>query len=76
LLLLGSGAKPARRRGLLLRLDSFAQIVGEALALDLFPLYAPLHAAFSDLNIEGAFVADGRFHLLQRANTRRPRRCS
>jgi hypothetical protein len=37
--------------------------------IDLAPLYAPLRADFADLNIEGAFAADGLFHLLQRANT-------
>ena len=68
LLLLGSGSRPNRRRGLLLALESTGAIVGEAVPIDLAPLYAPLHADFADLNIEGAFAADGLFHLLQRAN--------
>ena len=68
LLLLGSGSTPKRHRGLLLALDSAGAIAGEAVPIDLAPLYAPLHADFADLNIEGAFAADGLFHLLQRAN--------
>ncbi|HSV47948.1 MAG TPA: hypothetical protein VLJ58_19310 [Ramlibacter sp.] len=68
LLLLGSGSKPNRHRALLLPLDSTGAIAGEAASIDLAPLYAPLHAEFADLNIEGAFAADGLFYLLQRAN--------
>jgi hypothetical protein len=68
LLLLGSGSRPNRQRGLLLALDGSGAIAGEALPIDLAALYAPLHARFADLNIEGAFAADGLFHLLQRAN--------
>lgn len=68
LMLVGSGSKPTRERGLVLRLDSVGQFAGGALPIDLSTLYARLHSEFGNLNIEGAFAADGRFHLLQRAN--------
>ena len=44
-----------------------------ARALDLTALYEPLHTRFEDLNIEGAFVAEGRLNVLQRANRGQPR---
>lgn len=66
LLALGSGSLPQRQRGVLLAGDT-AQV------LDLAPVYAPLHAEFGALNLEGGFVADGRLTLLQRASRGAPR---
>ena len=67
LLALGSGSKPNREGGFLLRLDPQGQIL-QVDAVDLSPLYQRLHAQFADLNIEGAFVSGAHLHLLQRAN--------
>lgn len=68
LLALGSGSRPNRQRGFLLPLDAAGRPVGEAEAIDLSALYAPLHAEFADLNIEGAFAVGGELRLLQRGN--------
>jgi hypothetical protein len=68
LLALGSGSRPSRCRGKLLALDSAGSIQGPALEIDLSMLYAPLRLQFSDLNIEGTFVSEGKLHLLQRGN--------
>ena len=68
LLALGSGSRPTREGGVLLGLDAQGGIAGEPARLNLSSLYAPLHARFADLNIEGAFVADSAFLLLQRGN--------
>lgn len=68
LLALGSGSRASRERGVLLALDAAGQLTGDSTALDLSALYAPLHAEFADLNIEGAFVAGAEFLLLQRGN--------
>jgi hypothetical protein len=64
LLALGSGSKPNRRRGFLLAMNGS----GPAREIDLSALYLPLAEHFADLNIEGAFVQDDHFHLLQRGN--------
>ena len=68
LLALGSGSKPNRQRGLVMALDATGRPDGVAQVVDLSALYAPLRAEFADLNIEGAFVANGVVHLLQRGN--------
>ncbi len=68
LMALGSGSRPNREQAFLMALDSGGQLAGATRSLDLSAWYQPLHDDFSDLNIEGAFVADGRFHLLQRGN--------
>ncbi|MEJ5992537.1 hypothetical protein WG902_21230 [Ramlibacter sp. PS3R-8] len=73
LLAFGSGSRPQRQHAFLLALDADGRIAGPPRALDLGPLYAPLRERFTDLNIEGAFVAGGRMHLLQRAHRRQPR---
>jgi hypothetical protein len=65
---LGSGSRANRQRGFLLPLTPGGALSGEAREVDLAPLYAPLQRRFGDLNIEGAFVADGTLCLLQRAN--------
>jgi hypothetical protein len=72
LLALGSGSRPSRCRGKLLALDATGAIHGPALAIDLSMLYAPLQLQFSDLNIEGAFISEGKLHLLQRGNKSGP----
>jgi hypothetical protein len=68
LLALGSGARPNRAQGFMLDLDGQGKIAGEVRIIDLASLYQPLRSTFADLNIEGAFVAGDRFHLLQRGN--------
>lgn len=73
LLACGSGSRPNRERGVLLPLDPAGAIAGAAREIDLHALYAPLHAAFGDLNLEGAFVEGGALHLLQRAHQGNPR---
>ena len=65
---LGSGSRPTRMRGTLLALGEHGDVQGPPLPVDLTALYAPLQARFGNLNIEGAFVADGQLHLLQRGN--------
>ena len=66
LLALGSGSRPQRQRGVLLTGDVPRE-------LDLAPLYAPLHAEFGALNLEGGFITAGRITLLQRASRGAPR---
>jgi hypothetical protein len=73
LLALGSGSRTNRQLGVLLPLDATGEPAGAARTIDLAPLYAAPHRAFGELNIEGAFVADGSLHLLQRANQGDPR---
>jgi hypothetical protein len=68
LLALGSGSRTNRQRGFVLKVGSDGTTVGEATAIDLAALYQPLRSEFADLNIEGALMADGQFHLLQRGN--------
>lgn len=68
LLALGSGSRPNREQGFMLDLDGHGKIAGEVRIIDLASVYQPLRSAFADLNIEGAFVAGDRFHLLQRGN--------
>ncbi len=68
LLALGSGSRPNRQQAVALELDELGRLTGAASTIDLAGLYQPLRSSFQDLNIEGAFVTDGRFHLLQRGN--------
>lgn len=68
LLALGSGSKPNRAIGFLLALDARGEVAQGPREIDLGGLYDPLREQFTDLNIEGAFVQAGRFHLLQRGN--------
>lgn len=68
LLALGSGSKPQRHTGVLLALDAHGVPNGRSAIIDLEALYKPLHKEFADLNIEGAWVASGELHLLQRGN--------
>lgn len=68
LLAFGSGSKPNRQRGIAVALDAAGRPADAAHVVDLSALYAPLHQAFADLNIEGAFVANDCLQLLQRGN--------
>ncbi len=71
LLTLASGSKDARHTGLLMPLNAQALIDHSSLAakqIDLTALYAPLHAEFDDLNIEGCFVQGEFAYLVQRGN--------
>lgn len=68
LLALGSGSRPNRCRGSLLPLDAKGVISGSARYIDCADLYDGLGVA--DLNIEGAYVADGELFLLQRGHRR------
>ncbi|MGZ5184310.1 MAG: DUF6929 family protein [Caldimonas sp.] len=71
LLALGSGSRPNRFAGALLRLDAQGDTDGPARAIDLAPLYAALAARLpEELNIEGAFIAGDELVLLQRGNLR------
>jgi hypothetical protein len=68
LLAMGSGSRARRYQAVLMPLDAAGDLLGDKIQLDLHTLYEPLHSYFDDLNIEGAFVTDGDFHLLQRGN--------
>lgn len=69
LMALGSGSRANRHRGALLALDAAGDIHGPARPLDLTGLLLPLHEAWADLNIEGAFVQGDALCLLQRGNS-------
>ena len=73
LLALGSGSRPNRRAGVLMAVDDRGDLSQPPRIVDLRPLYDPLSPNFERLNIEGAFVAAGALHLLQRANKADPR---
>ncbi len=73
LLALGSGSTPHRETGVLLALSGVGKLNGRKSTVALSSLYAPLRRHFPDLNIEGAWVADGALHLLQRGNMGDPR---
>ncbi len=72
LLALGSGSKALRHRGLLMAFTAQGSLPDEVefapLSIDLTAWYAPLHAEFDDLNIEGCFIQDDLLHLIQRGN--------
>jgi len=68
----GSGSKPNRRRGALLRLDALGMVTGAARPVDLAPIHGPLQTQFGELNIEGLFVAEGALCLLQRGSQASP----
>jgi len=69
LLALGSGSRATRERGALITVGADGRSTGAVEGIDLSALYLPLHARFADLNIEGAFVACGKLHLLHRGNS-------
>lgn len=68
LIAMGSGSRENRHRLAWLPLDGARTPSAAACEATLDALYAPLHARFTDLNIEGAFVNEGWLHLCQRAN--------
>jgi hypothetical protein len=72
LLTLGSGSKNLRHKGLLMALTDQGLLPNEAefapKLIDLTDWYAPLHAKFADLNIEGCFIQDELLYLVQRGN--------
>ena len=68
LVALGSGSRPTRERAALVALDAAGAPLGPARVFDLAPLYAPMRAAFTDLNIEGTFLSGDRLCLLQRGH--------
>jgi len=68
LLALGSGSRRNRRRGVLLRLNSFGGIEGAARTIDLSPMLDAIAGQVGELNIEGATIVGDRWVLLQRGN--------
>jgi hypothetical protein len=68
LLALGSGSRPNRQRGVAVAFDARGEPAGSPAPLDLAPLYAPLHARFAKLNIEGGLQVGDRLVLLQRGH--------
>ncbi|MES2623899.1 MAG: hypothetical protein V4628_01350 [Pseudomonadota bacterium] len=68
LLAMGSGSKETRYQAVLMPFDHNGALLADIRRLDLRALYEPLEQHFDDLNIEGAFVTGGEFHLLQRGN--------
>lgn len=69
---LGSGSRPARIVGALLRLDAEGEAHGAARTIDLAPLYDAPSARFDELNIEGAFILGDALVLLQRGSMHGP----
>jgi len=67
-LALGSGSRPNRRLGVLLGLDAEGAVHGSPKILDLSPIFAPIDAAFSAPNIEGAVIVGDEMRLFQRGN--------
>jgi len=68
LLALGSGSRPNRGRGALVALDSDGTVLGPPREMDMSPVLGPLHAAFDELNIEGAVIIGDELRLFQRGN--------
>jgi hypothetical protein len=68
LLALGSGSGAHRRRGAWLALGARGRVVGRPRGIDATPLFDRLSQSFTDLNLEGGWVADDHLHLLQRGN--------
>lgn len=68
LLTLGSGSRPQRCRAACIALDANGEPLPPARRLDLAALYEPLRQRFDDLNIEGAFISQREFVLLQRGH--------
>ena len=67
LLVLGSGSRPNRRRGVLVPVDRHGAITGRPRTVDLSPVYGAIGKAFAP-NIEAAFVEGDCLALLQRGN--------
>jgi hypothetical protein len=69
LLGLGSGSTSARDRGFVWGLGPDGSLRGEAIEIELTPLYELLRDELGELNIEGAAVVGERLWLLQRGNS-------
>ncbi len=69
LLGLGSGSAEPRHRGIRWPLDAHGALRGEALPVDLAPLYAELGRHFAQLNVEGATVCGDELLVAQRGNS-------
>jgi hypothetical protein len=69
LLGLGSGSSSARDRGFVWGLGPDGALRGEALQIELTPLYGLLRDELGELNIEGAAVVGEHLWLLQRGNS-------
>ena len=68
LLALGSGSRPQRDRGVVIRLNADGTPRADARPFDLAPLYEPLRARLGSINVEGALVLREAFLLLQRGH--------
>lgn len=68
LLAMGSGSTPRRDRGARFVLDEDGALAGDALPLDLAPLYMRLRTHLPALNLEGAAIAADSLFLLHRAS--------
>lgn len=68
LLTLGSGSRPNRCRGACIALCTDGEPRSPARRLDLDALYEPLLRRFETLNVEGAFISQHEFVLLQRGH--------
>lgn len=71
LVALGSGSRPNREMGIWIPLSGNGQPTKRVHRFSLAPLYGPLRAALGGLNIEGAFVIDDEFLLLNRGTAGR-----
>jgi hypothetical protein len=68
LLTLGSGSRPQRCRAACIALGAGGEPLPPAQQFDLSALYDPLRQRFDDLNIEGAWISQREFVLLQRGH--------
>jgi hypothetical protein len=68
LMALGSGSGLRRCRGALIALGAQGRVTGRPRSIDATRLFARLARSFSDLNLEGGWVAGHRLYLLQRGN--------
>ncbi len=68
ILALGSGSGRHRCRGALLPLGVRGRVADRPTVIDATPLFNRLAKSFSDLNLEGGWVAGSHLHLLQRGN--------
>jgi hypothetical protein len=71
LLGLGSGSAPERDRAFVWRLAADGALDGEAVQLDMEPVYSHLREHDPELNVEGAAVMGDGLWLLHRGNTTR-----
>jgi len=65
---LGSGSNEQRDRAFFWALDATGALDGDAVQIDLHPLYERLRSQLGDLNVEGAAVLDERFLVFHRGN--------